>query len=165
MSSDVTKALYARLAGIETLTGRFLAAQQQIAALLGTDADTGKPAIYFANKDTSSKPKDAQGTLLPVVTFRPSPGTIDGRFADGMAVENSLYDMEIWEYSGSSTLITDIGEALQILLDGRRGAPVLPSASGQVFWAETFVPLAVLYDQNSNGWFGLVRWKFIEGRA
>src|SRR5690348_12175317 len=166
MSTAINKAIYARLTGLEILTGAGLQAQQDLAALLATDPDTlppnpgpPLPAVFNCNKNDAP-------AVYPLVTFRPGAGMIDGHFEDGtMAVDHAYYDFEIWENTREGTVITDIADALERLLDQRRpGATPIALASGYLYWSETFVPIQVIYDDVLNAWFGLWRVRFIEAR-
>lgn len=166
MSSALNTAIYARLVGTEVLTGRWLAAQQTIAAALGTDPDTGLPNVCFGNFNDAPQPTNSDGVLMPVITFRPSGGMPDHRFAHGLAVDDGIYDFEFWSWYRTANTITDIAEATGLLLDRRFDAPklVLGSDNGDCVWCDPLVTLSVLYDDQRNGWFGLTRYRFVELR-
>lgn len=158
MSTALSQALYARLAGIEALSGRAAAAQAALGALLGVDPDTGRPAVYFGAKNDAP-------AVYPILAFHPAASQIDGRFADGAAIDSTLYDIEVWETTRLGSLLTDILEQLEQLLDLRRGtAPALPLAVGHIYWSESLVTAASLYDPLLNAWFALARYRFVEAR-
>ncbi len=163
MSSALTVAIASRLNGTEVITGypTATAAQSGLASLLGTVTQSNgvpKPAILFASK--SSFP-----LLFPAVTFRPCAGQPDLRFRDGLKVEGALYDVEIWDNGRDSTLITDIAEYIEELLDSARAlAPVLPMTKGYCYWAESTLPLNILVDSKINAWVGVTRYRFEEAR-
>lgn len=163
MSSALTVAIASRLNGTEVITGypTASAAQVSLAGLLGTvtqSSGVSKPAILFGSK--SSFP-----LLFPVVTFRPCSGVVDYRFRDGLKVEGSLYDVEIWDNGRDSTLITDIAEYIEELLDSARAlAPRLPMTSGCCYWSESTLPLNILVDTKLNAWVGVTRYRFEEVR-
>lgn len=164
MSSALNTAFYRRLAGVEVLTGRWLAAQQFLAATLGTDPDTSLPNVYKGNVNDAPQVKDVEGVLLPVITFRPSGGMPDHRFAHGLAVDDAIYDFEIWSWYRTANTITDIGEALGLLIDCRFDGPRMVLSSGAYAWCDPLVTVSELYDQDRNGWFGLGRYNVIEMR-
>ncbi len=165
MSSALSDALYQRLAGVEVMTGRFLTAQQVIAAVLGTDPDTSEPAVYQGNLNDTPIVLDANKVRKPVITFRPSSGTPDLRFRDDLIIDDGIYDLEIWSFSRLPNLATDIGEAVQTLIERRSGCPALPLASGESVWSEAFVLGSAMWDDQRNGWFLLTRFKFVEARV
>ncbi len=160
MSSVILKAIYERLAGVEILTGKALAAQTALVGLLGVDADTTLPAVYMGNLNDSVMMKDANAVMRPVITFRPSGGLIDKRFET--AVDDPIYDFEIWSFSRQARIITDIEWQMGKLIDSRRYAPDWNLDSGAIANVEPLTTLAILYDHQRNGWFGLIRYKFTE---
>lgn len=169
MSTAISKALFARLSGGESLTGEAAASQSALAGLLAADPDTGLPAVYLGNKNTAQS-RDSNGNphpIVPCITFRPSGGSVDRRFIqDTGVVETALYDFEIWESSPSGTRITDIAECVERLLDSRRGVVSgLNLESGKVFAFQAFSPLAILYDAEIHAWAGLIRYEFLELRS
>ncbi len=168
MSTAITKALFARLSGTESLGGGAGASQTTLASLLATDPDTGLPAIYLGNKNTAQV-RDTNGSahpILPCITFRPSGGSTDRRFIqDTGVVESVLYDFEFWEATPSGTRITDIAECVECLLDSRRRVVSgLTLESGKVLAFQAFSPLSVLYDTDLHAWVGMIRYEFLEVR-
>lgn len=169
MSTAISKAIYARLSGAESLAGDAGAAQSALAGLLAVDPDTGAPAVYLGSKNTAQI-RDSHGNPRPVapcITFRPNGGGADRRFVQQSGVvERVLYDFEIWEASSSGTRITDIAERLEELLDSRRGVVSgLALESGKVFAFQAFSPLAMVYDADIHAWAGLIRYEFLELRS
>jgi hypothetical protein len=160
MSTALTTAIYRRLAGLEVLTGAALAQQQALAALLGTDPDTALPAVHKGNKSNV--------VTYPAITFRSNAGAVNSHFAtSGIAVDDVIYDLEIWSNTQSGTIIEQIYGCVERLLDGRFGiSPALPvdNAGGRIFWATAFVPITELYDRDLRAWFGLCRFRFVEAR-
>ncbi len=164
MSTALCTAIYKRLAGVETLTGDAATAQSDLAALLATDPDTSKPCVWQVSL---SDVKAANKTpLYPALTFRASGGNTDNRFQQQTgAVDVVLVDFEIWDNSQSGTRIYDIEDAVQRLLDMRRGiTSVFSLTSGKCWHSQTFTPLQVLYDPNIHARAGLVRYQFLEVR-
>ncbi len=159
MSTDLSKAIYARLAGNEVMETPFSDYQASLAALLGTDPDTTEPAVYFAATNDSAQPIDDDGNFLSCITFRPSGGTPDLRFRDGLAIGDILLDFEIWDYSRGATVITDINWFVKRLLERRLNAPPLDLVAGECVWFEPLTGLVVMQDKERNGWFGLVRYR------
>lgn len=158
MSTALHRAIYARLAGTEVLTGAALSAQTALAALLAMDPDTSRPAALFGNKNDAA-------LVYPLITFRPSAGSIDGRFADGLAMDDGVYDLEIWDNARGEAMLSDIEEQVMLLLDMRRQvAPLLPIAVGHLYWSEVMVPMQVIYDNRINAWAGLTRYRFVEAK-
>jgi hypothetical protein len=160
MSAALTTAIYRRLTGLEVLTGVALAQQQVLAVLLGVDPDTSLPAVHKGNK--------SEVVTYPAITFRENAGNVFAQFStSGIAVDNSVYDLEIWENTQDATIIERIYGCVERLLDGRFGiAPPMPvdNAGGRVFWSTSFVPMTELYDRDLRAWFGLSRFKFVESR-
>jgi hypothetical protein len=159
MSSAITTAVYRRLTGLEVLTGAGLAAQQALAAMLGTDPDTALPAVHKGNK--------SMVVVYPAITFRQNTGMVNTSFGtSGVAIDDPVYDFEIWDNTQRSNILTDIYGQMERLLDDRFGVPQLPvdRAAGQVYHAQAFVPLAELYDKDLRSWFGLCRMRFVEAR-
>jgi len=159
MSSAITTAIYKRLTGVEILTGAGLAAQQSLAALLGTDPDTALPAVHKGNKSNV--------VVYPAITFRQNTGMVNTNFGtSGVAIDDPVYDVEIWDNTQRSNILTDIYGQMERLLDDRFGAPQLPvdNTHGQVYHAQAFVPMAEIYDKDLRAWFGLCRFRFVEAR-
>lgn len=161
MSSALNTALVNRLDGTEVMTGAFLTAQQFLASTLASDS--GFPAVFYGNFNQAPIEKDSNGVRKPVITYRLSAGTPDHRF-DGVFVDAPIYDLEIWTFTTLPNLVTDIAEAVQMLIERRGGCPALPVASGVSVWAEAFVLGSAMYDDQRNGWFLLTRYRFIELR-
>jgi len=162
MSTALTTAIYRRLAGLETMTGEGLAAQVALAALLGTDPDTSEPSVHKGNKSMI--------VTYPAITFRQNAGMVKTEFKD-TAIDDPVYDFEIWNSTQSATLISDIYKHVEHLLDERfsmsLGIPPLSVDGnvGQVYYARAFVPLIDdLYDKDLRSWFGLCRMRFVEAR-
>lgn len=167
MSTALKVAVFARLTGTELLDGAGLQAQQDLAKLLTWDINTGAPVPGTAVADhVFPGNKNDAPLVYPLITFREGPGgMVDQRFSDGAyAVDMPLIDMEIWDNSRSGTLISDIDDAVERLLDRRRGAIPLPLTSGRCFYLTSFTTLASFYDDRLHAWFGLKRYKFVEGR-
>jgi len=162
VSSALNTAIYRRLAGVETLSGKWLGYQQTLGSILGVDTDTSLPNVYHGNMNDAPAVKDADGILMPLITFRPSGGTADHRFAHGSAVDDGIYDIEIWSWYGTANTVTDIFAAMARLIDRRYGCPAPVLDSGECAWIDPLVGLNVLYDDQRNGWFGLSRWNVIE---
>lgn len=157
MSTPLSVAINARLSGTETLTGAGLAAQQALAALLGTD-DTGGPAVIQGNAN--------QAVVYPCITFRVSGGVESLRGHDFGRRVQSIYDLEIWENRGLAETVTDIDHQVELLLDMRfHVAPVLPLTAGRCYWVEALTELDIQYDNRINAWFGLRRYAAVEGRV
>ena len=160
MSTALTTAIYRRLAGLEALTGAAFVQQQALAALLAVDPDTLLPAVHKGNK--------SEVVVYPAITFRSNVGMVNPHFStSGIAIDDTVYDMEIWENTQSGTIIEQIYSSVERLLDQRFGiAPALPvdNAGGRIFYATAFVPITELYDTNIRAWFGLCRWRFVEAR-
>ena len=159
MSSALKTAIYNRLTGVEVLTGWQGTAQTTLAGLLATDPDTGRPAVYAANKNDAP-------LQYPCVTFRLNAGTIAPEFQDGTGgVDQPIVDVEIWENTRLGNLVSDIQQQLYLLLDDRAGGALLPIANNLMFSLQTFVPLSdSLYDPKLRAWFGLWRLTAVEGR-
>lgn len=162
MSSALIKAIYERLAGVEVLTGEGLAAQQALAALLGTDPDTSLPSVHKGNK--------SMVVTYPAITFRLNAGMVNGNFKD-TAIDDPVGDFEIWNNTQTATTISEIYRHVEHLIDDRfsvsLGIPVLSvdAAKGQIYHAQAFVPLIDdLYDKDLRSWFGLCRMRFVEAR-
>jgi hypothetical protein len=161
MSSAITTAIYRRLTGLEVLTGAGLAAQQALAAMLGTDPDTVLPAVHKGNKSNV--------VVYPAITFRQNTGMVNTNFKD-TAIDDVYYDFEIWDNTQRGNILTDIYTQFEHLLDQRfaqsLAIPALSvdSAQGQLYYARAFVPMTELYDKDLRSWFGLCRMRFVEAR-
>lgn len=151
----LNKAIYGRLAGTEALTGEAADAQAALAALLGTDPDTERPAVHMGNKSAV--------VVYPALTFRPSGGLRHGMSHEDLGgIEEQLYDLELWENTGKGDTITDLYDLVdQLLCSERNVAPVLPLEAGRVFDMQAVTRLQVLYDDKSNAWFGLARYRYL----
>jgi len=168
MSSALHRSIYDRLAGNEVMTSPFAGYQTDLAALLGTDPDTTEPCVYYGDTNDSAQPQDTDGQYLSCITFRPGGGSPDGRFFDGLAIGNGLYDFEFWDYSRSGTVITDIATLVKRLLDRRLKAPVLALETDdrtENVWFEAFTELTVFPDTDRNGWAGLIRYRVIQAQV
>lgn len=164
MSTALSKAIYSRLAGVEVLASPWSDYQSSLAALLGTDPDTTEPCVYFADTNDSAQPQDDEGNFLSCITFRPSGGTPNLQFRDGLAIDDVLYDFEFWDYTRGATAITDIAAMVARLLESRRDAPKLgleANENVESVWFEPLTSLTVVPDKERNGWFGLVRYRAI----
>jgi hypothetical protein len=162
MSTALDTAITARLTGTEVLTSDGLLAQQALAALLATDPDTSKPAVFKGNYS------DLDPVVYPVITFRESAGSIDRRFRRSTGVmTGAVYSFEIWDNSRDGRRITNIEEYLQQLLDDSRatlGSPLMTLSAGKLFESGVHVPLQIVYDRDYNAWAGLVLYHFRENR-
>lgn len=161
MSSAISTAIYRRLTGLESagIDLKGLAAQQALAALLGVDPDTSLPSVHKGNK--------SEVVVYPAITFRPAAGMVNANFGtSGIAVDDPVYNFEIWDNTQRANIITDIYAQFEILLDDRFGVVQLPvdNAHGRVYHAEAFVPLIEEYDRDLRSWFGLCRMRFVEAR-
>ena len=160
MSTSVSVAIASRLNGTEALTGQAQAAQTALVGMLSklpTSAGA-KPAVVFGNKTDYPN-------LAPIITSRPLLGTPDGRFADGQAMDDTIYALELWDNSRSGTLLTDMGEYVEQLLDMRRQiAPPLPLARGVSYWSELSRMGGLLYDEKLNAWSLLLLYRVKEAR-
>ena len=154
MSAALNTAIYQRLTGLDNAAP---AAASALAALLATDADTGIAAVYYGNKNDNA-------VVYPCVTYRPNAGPISRIFQDGSgpAVDEPGYDIEIWENTRNSNIIDQIADAVRALLDDRKSAKALTNG-GYCYSFTTLMTCQVLYDQNSNAWFGLLRFTAVEG--
>lgn len=164
MSTELNKAIYARLAGTEVLTGAALAAQTALAALLAVDPNLNAPAVHkdSLQRLAGIKPDSVR---YPCITFRMEGGAIDDRFADGVVMGNPIYDMEFWSAARSGTIIGDINEQVERLLDRRRQiAPAFTLASGHCYWMEMMTELYEMYNDRINVWGGLRRLRIVEAR-
>lgn len=180
LESSMAGAIFARLTGIEDmsrnpLAARAVAAQSMLAALLTTSPDDGSPLTitdpvtgvtrYRTPADAVRLGSKGESVIWPEVTYRPSSGIIDERFADGtFAVDHPVFDFETWDNSFSGTLMADIAACLLALFDSRCGAPVLPVQIGKAYWAETMVTPQNWPDPNWKAWFTLWRCRFIVAR-
>lgn len=164
MSTALTKAIYARMAGTEipALTGEALAAQVALAGLLAVDPDPPSgPAVFFGNMQRRAADN---ALLFPCVTLRPDGGPQDYRFGS-FIMADPFYPLEIWDNSPSPIKLLDISGRLELLFDSRRGAPALPLASGgKVIWMELQAGPSVHYDDKINAWLLLSLWRFKEAR-
>lgn len=171
MSTDLRKAIYARLTGGETLSGDALVAQEELIDLLAADSDATileppkkVPAVFLASLNTM---RGLNGEIpYPCITFRETGGSTENRLAIQFgAVNGVLIDFEIWDNSQSGTAISDIEDAVQRLLDVRREvAPCLSLESGKLYHSQIFTPLQMLYDESIHAHGGLVRYQFLEAR-
>jgi hypothetical protein len=180
LESSIAGAIFARLTGAEDmsrnpLAGRAVAAQAMLGTLLTTSPDDGSPLTITDPVTGVTRPRtpsDAvrlgskgESVIWPEVTFRPSAGIIDERFADGtFAVDHPVYDFETWDNSFAGTLLPDIQACLLALLDARCGAPTLPVQIGKHYWAETMVTGQMWPDVNWKAWFTLWRCRLIVAR-
>ena len=153
--SALKTAVYRRLAGVEALTNEALAAQVGLAALLGVDPDTSLPAVYQGNKSVA--------LVYPAICFRESGGVPDNRWdTDVGGIRVVILDMDLWSNSAAGNVISDIHNLLDQLLNERRGiAPPLTLTSGRVKNGEALTDLSVLYDRDTNAWYGYTRYQFI----
>lgn len=158
MSAALNNAIYARLAGTERMSGAAKKAQVALAALLGTDARTQRPAVVFGNK--------ARTSVFPCITFRPSGGGPAFETVEGASVSGVLYDFEFWEKGLSSDLLCNIADSVERLLNTRRGVakPMRLANQHKLFDSVTLTEMTLLYDSQSNAWFGLQRYQFTEAR-
>lgn len=167
MSSEITTSIYARLSGAEVLTGTHLTAQTELAGLLAEDPDTrvgdvvgtGDPAVHFSNFSTVAPEEEG----FPLITFRTSGGAPDFRFFDGVAMDFVEIDLEIWDNSQSSTMLTDIALRVMRLLDRRHGAPLFTLSGQRAFHMEAMTLPSILWDNQKHLQMLCQRFRMVQG--
>ncbi len=128
--------------------------------LLGRDYDDGidiGPAVTYGNKDDSVD--------YPQITFRKSGGSepVDGH--DFGIRADVVYDLEIWDNRRNAHTIDEINEQVEILLDASfQKTPVIALDNGRCFWSDSLGEISIMYDPDTNSWFGLRRYRFVEAR-
>lgn len=152
--SALADAIYDRLAGIEALADEALEAQQALNTLLGGDAPN---RIWQGNRDNA--------VAFPALTYRPDGGFPDNRFASDVGgISNVRFSFEFWTDSPARNVLTDIADAVDWLLNERRGvADLLPLAKGRVWHMEAATDLVEGYDPERNAWYGLKQYLFVLG--
>src|SRR5512146_1577839 len=132
MSLPLNTAIIARVRGTETLTGRALQAQSDLAAILAvTSAST--PAIRYGAKGSSP--------VFPEITFREDAGTDAIGGPDIGIVSNSIYRFELWEKSRDGSGLLTIADCLEQLFDTRKDAPDMTlTGEGQCWAGYLFTP-------------------------
>lgn len=178
MSSALNKAIYKRLTGGEDFTAypAAAAAQTALAALLGVDPFTHKPAVY-ANRPQA-------GSQMPCIIFRASAGNPDNRFqTSGMRVGDVITDFEFWDGPDSvaknglrgdgtrpdGARVHPIALQVELLLDTRCTpaiAPPMVLTAGRSYDFELFVELSENYMKIELGeaWQGVLRYWCKEAR-
>lgn len=159
MSAQVSKAIVARLRGVETLTGDALAAYTLLASLLAQVGADSKPAVRYGSKATDAE--------FPCVVFWEDAGAEALGGVDVGIITRSVYRFEIWEQGRTGSLIPRIADCLELLIDQRRRAPdwTLTGTGNQVWHSEVFVGLqAPFWDAARDAWFGLLSFVFTEAR-
>ncbi len=153
--SALKTAFYERAAGVEVLTGAALAAQDALATLLGVDPEVNLPAVHQGNKSAI--------VVYPAICFRESGGTPDNRWGSEVGgIRDVILDVDIWSDSAAGNVISDIHNLVDQLFNERRGiAPLLTLDSGRIKTMEALTDLAVIYDRDTNSWFGPSRYRFI----
>ena len=169
MSNALTTAIYARLAGTETLTGTALTAQTALDALLSTDPVSGLPAVFYGNLNMAQEVSTSTGNrtpLYPCITFRQSGGVTDKRFAQQTgAVGKVVYDFEFWCDDRSILTIGSIAEYVERLLDYRRGiVNEFVLSTGYVYDVQAVAERIDTYDEALHVWAGLISYAFEEVR-
>ncbi len=145
----LNKAILARLRGTEVLTGDALAAQAITSGLrwrFGTMSKAGElPHGNFY--------EDAGVDAMP-------------RAPDVGILRHSVKRFEVWTGETASAFFHDQGDALELLFDERRGAPVLTiDGDGRVYQSSLFVAMQSPYhDDKINAWLGLISFTFVEAR-
>lgn len=158
MSLALQEGLIRRVWGMgESLSGDQATARAALVSTLGTTSG-GHPAFRYGAK--------ANSAVYPEVTFREDQGSDALAGMDIGIVYRPIYRMEIWEQTGSGTLIPQIADYLELLFDCRRGAPALTvDAPGKCWWGEVFTHLqAPFFDTGYKAFFGLIAFQFVEAR-
>lgn len=165
MSTALLSAIGDRLDGTETFDtdSPAEAAQSALISLLGKDRDAQGQEL---------SPSVVQGIFdeeveMPQVTFRLSggiPHPLSG--TDTAVIHQPFVDIEVWSDSRSGTLLPDICDLVEQLLDDRRGiAPVFSLPDGyHAVTMECMSGPSVLYDSQRNASFALTRYRAIEQR-
>jgi hypothetical protein len=158
MSTPLMTAIFKRLTNLEGLSGDALTAYNAMAAILGTDPDTGRPAVHQGNY--------SDVVAFPAITFRPGGGSPINELAiETGAAERSLIDLEIWGRERKATIISDIYGYLEQLLDMRRGViTAWTLTAGRVWDSQALTGLTLIYDSQINAWAGLIRYQFTHDR-
>lgn len=163
MSIALDKAIVARLSGVEVLTGKAQVAQVALLQLLGTLTIPGSPpSVMFGNYNNI-------GQAFPAITFRPAGGTPDGRFADGLEMDDSLYAFEVWDNQRSAVAVETIdGLVRQLLNMGMGLAPQLPvgsftsPVSETMYWSESTTLPMVHFDNVIKCWCSMCIYRFVK---
>lgn len=174
MSEVLNKAIYRRLAGVETLSGVYATAQANLAALLGVDPDTGLPAVYYSS--TNQAQGVDTGNVVPVypkLTFWETGGMPHhtSTISDGITVDWVFMDFSVWvdrvqtpakTGKSPSQVVSEVSDILKTLLDIRLHAPLLPLQTGCVDIQMIMTPLHVIPRGKTHEIQGYLRWKFLE---
>lgn len=153
MSAALIKAITFRLRKVEVLTGDALEAQNAFQALV--------PAanVRQGNLDTT--------VGYPQVTFRQSGGFPNPISHEQIGVIGQPeFDFEVWTENRRGDTVHTILDLMEQLLDDRRGVadPMAAETGYEQFGMHVLNEAAVLYNDQINAWFGLVRYQAIEGR-
>lgn len=149
MSPGLHLAILARLRGTEVLTGVYAGAQATTSALkwrFGTMTKKGElPCgnFYF----------DAGVDAMP-------------RAPDVGIIENGVVRFEVWTETPDAAFFTTNANALEQLFDERRGCPLITKAGdGKVFAHSLMTGMqAPYFDKDTNAWWGLISFQFLEAR-
>jgi hypothetical protein len=178
MSDELNRAIYARLAGVEALSGVYGAAQANLAALLGVDPDTGAPAVYYSST-SQAQGADGSGNAVPVypaITFAPEGGmphptqtTPEGISKKWVFVGFSIWTDAVQTQARTGKdvgrVIAQVADILELLLDWTQNAPMLPLETGKVDEQSLMTNVQTIPRAKTHEWQGYLRWKFIELQA
>lgn len=161
MSAILDTAIINRLIGTESpaLPAAALTVKTSLAALLGSDPDTGEKSVYKRVLSTG------EPLVYPCIRFDPSGG---GRTGPGMAgvIGDPIYDFEMWDKTEDDSNLSTIADYVEQLLDYGRGvAPKLPVSQGKNFYVEAFTEPMIEYVETYKALVLLVRYRFIWSRA
>lgn len=164
MSTALNKAIRRRLTGEDALTGEGLEAQTRLAQLLAADPlNAAVPMVVYGNFSDDS--------VFPSITFRQDGGIPSwiSRSEELGVVGQPEYTFEVWSNTRDDTVVSDVLDLLEQLIDDRRGLEVgIPCLTLDAGWfcvaVSTIMEPALRYDEQRNAWFGLVRFQAIEQR-
>lgn len=147
----LNKAILARLRGSEALTGDAAVAQEVLTGIVprwrfGTMAKSGE-------FPTGNLYEDAGVDAMP-------------NAVDVGILQHSIRRFELWTNTTASAFFNDAADCLERLFDERRGAPELTlDGDGQIYESALFVGMQAPYhDDELNAWYGVISFRFVEGR-
>lgn len=147
----LTKAVLARIRGSETLTGEAEAAR----AVLGSHIERWRFGTMskIGELPHGNVYADAGVDAMP-------------RAPDVGIIEHAVRRIELWTKETASAFFSESADALEMLFDERRGAPVLETAGdGTCFQSSLFVPFQGPYwAEGINAWWGVISFTFVEAR-
>lgn len=150
MSLQLQKAILARLDGTETgLTGDQLTAQGVCSPLkwrFGTLTQKGTVPCGTFYEDAG-------------VDAMPNPPDVG-------LIYHTVWRFEVWTESIAGTFFGTMANALELLFDERKGAPLLvPYGAGKVFAQYLFTPMQAPYwSEDVNAAYGLISFTMLEAR-